>query len=96
MNVDIRGVHYEISEEVQEKFDKKLKRLSFADDLIIDLLITIKRGKNDYVLETNINFRWGGSAHLRVETFDLFKGIEQLFDKMDAKIHKEKEKIQEH
>jgi ribosome-associated translation inhibitor RaiA len=31
-----------------------------------------------------------------VEAYDLFKGIDDLFDKLEAKIEKEKSKVQDH
>jgi putative sigma-54 modulation protein len=96
MNVDIRGVHYDISENTRDHVEKKLKRLEYAEDLIVDLLMTITHDKNGYVIEVNLNFKWGKSAHIEVETFDLFKGIDNLFNKLDNKIAKEKEKIQDH
>ena len=96
MNVDIRGVHYDISDNTRDHVEKKLKRLAYAEDFIVDLLLTIAHDKNGYVIESTVNFKWSKSAHLKVDTFDLFKGIDNLFNKLDNKISKEKEKIQEH
>ncbi len=96
MNVDIRGVHYDISDNTKEHVEKKLKRLGYADEHIVDLLITIAHDKNGYVIEATMNFKWAKSSHLKVDTFDLFKGIDNLFNKLDNKIAKEKERIQEH
>ena len=96
MNVDVKGVHLDISQNVHEYLNKKLKRLGYAEDLVVDLLFTLSQDANAYKAEVNINFRWGTSAHIGVNAFNLIKGIEQLFDKMDVKINKEKEKIQEH
>ena len=96
MNVDIRGVHYDISDNTREHVEKKMKRLDYADGLVVDLLMTITHDKNGYVIEVTLNFKWGKSAHIKVDTFDLFKGIDNLFNKLDNKIAKEKEKIQDH
>jgi putative sigma-54 modulation protein len=96
MNIDVKGVHFEISEEVRDYIDKKLKRVNYAEDLIIDLLFTLTRDSRAYKLEVNINFRWGYSSHIKVESFQILKGVDILFDKMDNKINKEKEKIQDH
>ena len=96
MNVDVKGVHMDISESMHEYLNKKLKRLEYAEGLIVDLLFTLSQDAKAYKAEVNINFRWGTSAHIGVNAFNLNKGIEQLFDKMDVKINKEKEKIQEH
>ena len=96
MNVDVKGVHLELSQNVHDYLNKKLKRLGYAEDLIVDLLFTLSQEAHEYKAEVNINFRWGTSSHIGVNAFNLIKGIEQLFDKMDVKINKEKEKIQEH
>jgi putative sigma-54 modulation protein len=96
MHIEIKGVHYDISESTKEFIDKKMKRIGFAEDLLVDLLFTITRETNRYKVESNINFRWGGSAHIRTDAFELYKGIEILFDKLELKIKKEKDKIQEH
>ena len=96
MNVDIKGVHMDVSQGMRDYLDKKMKRLSYADDLIVDLLFTLTQDTKAYKTEVNINFRWGTTSHIGVESFNIIKGIDQLFDKMDVKIIKEKEKIQEH
>ena len=96
MNVDVKGVHMDISQHVHDFVDKKMKRLSYAEDLIIDLLFTFLQEAKGFKAEVNINFRWGTTAHIGVESFNLIKGIEMLFDKMDTKINREKEKIQAH
>ena len=96
MNTDIKGVHMDVGRHVRDYLDKKMKRLSYAEDLIVDMLFTLTQDSKAYKTEVNINFRWGTSSHIGVESFNLIKGIDQLFDKMDLKINKEKEKIQEH
>ena len=95
MHVDIKGVHIDISDNMREEIEKKLLHLDFAKEMITDLLFTITRDKA-YEVEVQINFRWGTSAHIHTEAFDVFEGINTLFDKIDHKVRKEKEKIQEH
>ena len=96
MNVDVKCVHFDLTEKTREYLDRKVKRLGYADDLIVDLLFTFTRDTRAFKLDSNINFRWGTSSHVGVETFQITKGIDQLIDKLDSKINKEKEKIQEH
>jgi putative sigma-54 modulation protein len=96
VNIDVKGVHLDISQNVHDYLNKKLKRLGYAEDLIVDLLFTLSQDSKAYKTEVNINFRWGTSAHIGVNSFNLIKGIDQLFDKLDVKINKEKAKIQEH
>lgn len=96
MNVDIKGVHMDLNQRIHDYMNKKLKRVQYADDLIVDLLFTLTQETRGYTAEVNVNFRWGTQAHIKVETFNIIKAIDQLFDKMDEKITKEKEKIQDH
>ena len=96
MKVETKGIHLEISERVKRYLDAKMPRLDFAQDLIVDLLLNMAREKSLYTLEATVNFRWGSSAHVGVEGFDLYEGIDALFDKLEAKVEKEKSKIKEH
>jgi putative sigma-54 modulation protein len=96
MNTEIKGIHLEINEKIREYVDKKLARLEFAKDLIVDCMLNLSREKNLYHIEVTVNFRWGHSVHIGVDGFDLFQGIDLLFDKLDAKVEKEKSKIKDH
>ncbi|UCF99849.1 MAG: ribosome-associated translation inhibitor RaiA [Spirochaetaceae bacterium] len=96
MNIDVKGVHVEITEKIREYIDKKLHRLDFVSEHIIDLLLFVSQEGSQYSLEANINFRWGNSNHMRVKSFDIFEGVDKLFDKMELKVIKEKNKIQDH
>jgi len=95
MHVEIKGVHLEVTEKMKEHVDKRLLHLDYAKDMIIDLLVTIARDKG-YRVEANINFRWGSSAHISATSFDIFEGIDSLFHKIDSKVTKEKQRIQDH
>ncbi len=96
MTTDIRGVHLEISQRTRDYIDKKLPRLAFAEDLVTDLLLAVSREKNLYLLDATVNFRWGTSTHIHVEGFKLTEGIDALFDKLEPKIEKEKNKVKDH
>ncbi len=96
MHVDIKGIHVEITENIRDYLDKKMQKLEFAKDVIIDLLITISKVKSSHKIEATINFRWGNSAHLGHDCFDVLEGIDGFIDKLEIKIKKEKNKIQEH
>jgi putative sigma-54 modulation protein len=96
MNVDIKGIHLEITRKTQDYLDAKMPRLDFARDNIIDLMLNLTREKSLYKLDATLNFRWGASTHIGVENFDLNNGIDDLFDKLEAKVEKEKSRIKEH
>jgi putative sigma-54 modulation protein len=96
MNLEIKGIHYDVTERTTEQIEKKVKKLDFAADMIMDLLFKIEREKGLYIISSNINFRWGLSHHIKVENHDLYDGIDQIVEKIKNKVTKEKEKIQDH
>ena len=96
MNFEIKGVHYVVDDETKEYIEKKLQKVDYAKDMIVDLLLAIRHEKNRFKLETNINFRWGYASHIKVNSFDLREGLDKLLDKIESKINKEKDKIQSH
>jgi len=96
MNIDIKGVHVEVSDKIREYIDRKLPRLDFVSEYIIDLLVFLSQEGSQYSLEATINFRWGNSNHMKVKSFDIFEGVDKLFDKLELKVLKEKNKIQDH
>jgi len=61
MNIDIKGVHVEVTDQIREYIDKKLHRLDFVSEHIIDLLLFVSQEGSQYILEATINFRWGNS-----------------------------------
>lgn len=97
MTVNVKGVHYNVSETTNEYIEKKLEKLEFVEDLIVDLHIIItKESKGFYTVESNIHFRWGQNNHIKVEERELYKAIDEIFDKLLIKVSKEKEKIKQH
>ena len=96
MNLEIKGIHYEVTERTTEQIEKKVKKLDFASDMVMDLFFRIERGKGIYTISVNINFRWGLAHHIEVEDHDLYDGIDKIMEKIKNKVTKEKEKIQDH
>lgn len=96
MNLELKGIHYNISDATTDFIDKKLQRISFAKDHIVDLLITVTKEKQGYKVEGNVHFRWGKSAHIGVESYELYEGIELFVDKLELKVRKEKSKVTSH
>ena len=96
MTVETKGIHVEITERIQNYIDEKLPRLDYAKDLIVDFLLNISREKSLFKVEATINFRWGAAKHVGVENYDLTVGIDELFDKVDAMVEKEKSKVKDH
>ncbi len=96
MTVEIKGIHLEVTERIRQYIKTKMPRLDFAKDLIVDFLLNLTREKNLFKVDATINFRWGTATHVGVENFNLNKGIDDLFDKLEANVERQKSKIQEH
>ncbi len=96
MKTEIKGIHLEVTERIREYIDLKMSRLDFAQDLIVDFLLNLTKEKNLFKVDATLNFRWGSTIHMGVENFNLNTGIDDLFDRLEAKIEREKSKIQEH
>jgi putative sigma-54 modulation protein len=94
MNTEIKGLQFDLHDDAREYLNKKIDRIHNAENMIVDLLITIKKEKDFEVLAT-VNFKWGVSVHVAENDFELVAAIDKLMDKLTAKITKEKEKVKE-
>ena len=96
MHFELKGVHYHVSENTTDYIDKKMLRLDSVKENLETLHITITREKSMFKVEANFHFKWGAPSHIRVDSHELWPGIDILFDKLISKVKKEKEKIIEH
>ena len=96
MKLEIKGIHYDISDNTKEFIEKKLQKIEHAKESITDLVFSITKEKHGYKVDVNINFPWGISAHIGQECFELFEGLEKIIDKIGMKVHKEKDKKASH
>lgn len=94
MTIDVRSVHFDLSDANRAYLDKKLERINYAKDLVVDLLFAFTKEKK-YRCECTINFRWGSTAHVEETDFELPAGIDKLMDTLEQKISKEKSKVQD-
>jgi putative sigma-54 modulation protein len=94
MNTDVKAVHFVLKDETREYLDRKIARIHNAENMIVDLLITLTNDKN-FQAEATVNFRWGVSIHVKEQDFDINPAIDKLMDALEQKITKEKEKVKE-
>jgi putative sigma-54 modulation protein len=95
MNTEVKAVHFSLRDDGREYLDRKIARIPNAENMIVDLLITLTKDKKDFIAEAKVNFRWGVSIHLKEEDFELNPAIDKLMGKLDSKIIKEKEKVKD-
>ena len=97
MNVTIKSVHFDADDLTKELLEEKLDKIDFAADKIVDMDFTLTREKDrQFELEAKMHFRWGKRGVVKTKSFDLSQGIHELIEKVDLKVRKEVEKVQEH
>ncbi|MDR0877868.1 MAG: ribosome-associated translation inhibitor RaiA [Treponema sp.] len=94
MNIDVKAVHFTLRDDTREYLDRKIARIHNAENMIVDLLVTLTKDK-DFEAEATVNFRWGVSIHVKEHEFELNAAIDKLMDVLETKITKEKEKVKE-
>ena len=94
MTKTVSAVGFDFEQKQTDLIEKKLKRISYADDLIVDLILRVKRDKA-YSFDCTFNFRWGTQGHVTSDDFDFTVGLNKMMDVLDNKIKKEKDKVQE-
>ncbi len=96
MTVTIKGVHYDISDRTREFLIEKLGHIDPFKDHLVSVDATITKEKAEFIVESNVHFKWGASAHLEERAQELYPAIENLIHKLDSKISKEKDKVKDH
>ncbi|MBE6345247.1 MAG: HPF/RaiA family ribosome-associated protein [Spirochaetaceae bacterium] len=94
MTTSINAVGFEFEQDQLDLINKKLERIKYADDLVVDLMLKVKEDKK-FIFDCTVNFRWGASAHVNSEGYDFAASLNKMMDILDQKINKEKEKVQE-
>ncbi len=79
MTVTIKGVHYDISDRTREFLTDKLGLLDPFKELLVSVDATITKEKAEFVVESNVHFRWGATAHLEERAQELYPAIEISF-----------------
>jgi putative sigma-54 modulation protein len=96
MNLEIRGVHYEVTEDDRRLVEKKVERLGCDKRDIVSLHFAIVKEKAGYKFEATVHFHWGNQIFIHLNDFAIHDGIDKLFKKINTNVIKEKERIKEH
>jgi putative sigma-54 modulation protein len=95
MNTEIKAVHFSLHDDAREYLNKKIDRIHNAENMIVDLIITLTKDAKNFAAEATVNFRWGVSIHVKEQDFEVGPAIDKLMDKLETKVTKEKEKVKE-
>lgn len=98
MQINVRGVHYNPSDETKDFLAKKLAKLKFAEEYLQDLDIVMTRNTlgQGYHIDAKLHFRWGTVKVVSQDCIELYEGIELVADKIENTARKEKDKVKEH
>jgi putative sigma-54 modulation protein len=97
MNMTIKSVHFDADELTKELIETRLQKLEFAADKIENLDYTHTKEKyHSFELEAKLHFRWGQHYVVKNGGYELHKAITELIDKVDQKVRKEVDRIQDH
>lgn len=94
MNINFRGIGFNVTDEDRAFLDKKLKKISFAEDYLQDLEITARKESKGigFHLDAILHFSWKKEKAVSQDSYELYEGIELLADKIQSAAKKEKEK----
>jgi len=93
MTTSVNAVGFDFEQDQLDLINKKIERIKYADDLIVDLMLKVKEDKK-FIFDCTVNFRWGTVAHVAAEDYDFAAALNKMMDVLDQKIKKEKDKIQ--
>lgn len=95
MNLIVRGVNYTPSEETKEFLNKKIQKLSFAEEYIHDLELVMTRltAGQGYHVDSHLHFVWGTRKAIGVDCYELYDGILVSIDKIAKVARREKGKV---
>lgn len=97
MKWNITGVDYHVSDHTNEYVEQKFHRLERMSDILEEVKITIIKETHEFCVEAHTHFKWAGaSIHVEQRERELWPALDHLFDKLDIKLAKEKEKHQAH
>lgn len=93
MKLDLTGRQIEITEGLQEFVERKVKKLDkfFDDDTIVHVTISARKEKQNM----DIRIEHKSKTYMaEIETEDIYKGMDELEEKLLSQIRKEKTRIE--
>jgi putative sigma-54 modulation protein len=92
MNVYITGRQLKITPDVRRHIEKNMKKLDHYIDYIYDFKLILTRQRHIITAEVNINVK-KKIIHIFARTEDIFHVLDILFDKIDVKLRRYREKL---
>ena len=94
MNLNLTGVHLDITPAIRAYVVSKLERVNRHFDHVIDVNVVLSVDKLRQKAEVTLHVR-GKDIHCASEDLDLYAAIDLLVDKLDRQVLKYKDKRQD-
>jgi putative sigma-54 modulation protein len=95
MNLNLTGVHLDITPAIRAYVVSKLERVNRHFDHVIDVNVVLSVDKLQQKIEANVHVR-GKDIHAEAVEPDMYAAIDCLADKLNRQVLKYKEKLSEH
>lgn len=95
MNLNLTGVHLDITPAIRAYVVTKLDRVNRHFDHVIDVNVVLSVDKLRQKVEANLHVR-GKELHAESVEPDMYAAIDALADKLDRQVLKHKEKLSAH
>ncbi len=95
MNLNLTGVHLDITPAIRAYVVAKLERVTRHFDHVIDVNVVLSVDKLRHKAEANVHLR-GFQIHAEAIEPDMYASIDALGDKLDRQVVKHKEKVSAH
>ena len=95
MNLQLTGLHLEVTPALRDYVTSKLVRISNHFDHVIDVKVTLSVEKLAQKVEATLHVP-GNDLHAACEDDNMYSAIDMLTDKLDRQVVKHKEKHADH
>ncbi len=95
MNLQLTGLHLEVTPALRDYFTSKLTRISNHFDHVIDVKVTLSVEKLAQKVEATLHVP-GNDLHAACTDENMYSAIDMLTDKLDRQVLKHKEKNGDH
>jgi putative sigma-54 modulation protein len=95
MNLNLTGVHLDITPAIRAYVETKLDRVNRHFDHVIDVNVVLSVDKLRQKVEANLHVR-GRDLHAEAVEPDMYAAIDGLADKLDRQVLKYQEKLSAH
>src|SRR6476661_7376386 len=95
MNLNLTGIHLDITPAIRAYVVAKMDRVTRHFDHLIDVNVVLSVDKLRQTVEANVHVR-GKDIHAESTDADMYAAIDALADKLDRQVLKHKELLKDH